>query len=179
MKRSKARVLVQIYNAISNSGVTWAKVQHIGWTKLRAIARALTPENADHWIEFASDHPKTEIIEQVRQELASAGVSNASGSTGSKTRAFKLHVDQIGTIDAAVEKMKLQSDTKSDALALEYICTEYLAGQTLEQKLPYLSASGLEEVITNLFGQYKEGVVKNILKSALAKFDGTLELASD
>jgi hypothetical protein len=42
MKRSKARALIQIYNAVADSGITWAQVKHIKWTKLRAIARVLS-----------------------------------------------------------------------------------------------------------------------------------------
>jgi hypothetical protein len=51
---SKARALIQIYNAVVNSRVTWAQVKHIKWTRLRAIARVLDKENADHWIGIAS-----------------------------------------------------------------------------------------------------------------------------
>ncbi len=41
IKRSKARAWIQIYDAIVKSGVTWAKVKHLGWTKLNAIAGVL------------------------------------------------------------------------------------------------------------------------------------------
>jgi hypothetical protein len=41
MKRSKARALIQIYDVIANCGITWVQIMHIGWTKLRAIARVL------------------------------------------------------------------------------------------------------------------------------------------
>ena len=38
ISRAKARALIQIYDAIVESGVKWAKVKHLSWTKLRAIA---------------------------------------------------------------------------------------------------------------------------------------------
>ena len=38
IKRSRARAWIQIYDAIVKSGVPWAKVKHLGWTKLNAIA---------------------------------------------------------------------------------------------------------------------------------------------
>ena len=38
IKRSRARAWIQIYDVIVKSGVTWAKVKHLGWTKLNAIA---------------------------------------------------------------------------------------------------------------------------------------------
>jgi hypothetical protein len=54
MKRSKARALIQIYNAIADSGTTWAEIKHVGWTKLRAVARVLNKEKAVYWIAVAS-----------------------------------------------------------------------------------------------------------------------------
>lgn len=176
MRRSKARVLVNIYDAISNSGVTWAKVEHIGWAKLRVIARVLKPKNADYWIGFASDHSKTEIIEHVRQELETSGVPDANGSTGWRNRTFRLHDDQIEIINVAIEKVKEKSPTLHDSVALEFICQEYLAGQTLEQKLPHLSPDAMADVLTSIFKRYEKEALKDILKSALANFGGMLEV---
>ena len=176
MRRSKARVLVQIYDAISNSGITWAKVEHIGWTKLRAVARVLKPGNADSWIEFASTHAKTEIIEHVRQELGTSCAPATSGSTGWRNKTFKLHDDQIEIVSVAIEKMKEKSETLHDSVALEFICQEYLAGQTLEQKLPHLSPDAMADVLTSIFKRYEKDALKDILKSALANFGGTLEV---
>ena len=34
LSRSKARALNQIYDSVVTSGVKWAKVKHLGWTKL-------------------------------------------------------------------------------------------------------------------------------------------------
>jgi hypothetical protein len=61
IKRSKARALIQIYNAIVKSGVTWTKANHLKWTKLNAIAGVLDGSNADYWIEIASNHSRAEI----------------------------------------------------------------------------------------------------------------------
>jgi hypothetical protein len=51
IKRSRARAWIQIYDAIVKSGVPWAKVKHLGWTKLNAITGVLNGEDADRWIE--------------------------------------------------------------------------------------------------------------------------------
>ena len=84
MKRSKARALIQIYDAIVESGVAWAHVQDIGWTKLRAIARVLDEESAHHWISLASNHSKKEIIELVKQHLTASGGAAESSSTATR-----------------------------------------------------------------------------------------------
>ena len=53
IKRSRARAWIKLYDDVVKSGVTWAKVKHLGWTTLSAIAAVLDGENADHWIETA------------------------------------------------------------------------------------------------------------------------------
>ena len=57
LSRSKARALIQIYDSVVASGVKWAKVKHLGWTKLNAIARLLKGANADdstRWLQFTA-----------------------------------------------------------------------------------------------------------------------------
>jgi hypothetical protein len=51
-----------------------------------------------------------------------------------------------------------------------------LAGQTLEQKLPHLSPEAMADVLTGIFKRYEKDALKDILKSALANFGGTLEV---
>jgi hypothetical protein len=131
MSRSKARALIQIYNAVVNSRVTWAQVKHIKWTRLRAIARVLDKENADHWIGIASKHSKRELNELVQEHLGTSGDAVAGGTTATHIKTFKLHDDQRKTIDAAIEKAKATSGTTVDSAALELICHDYASGQTL------------------------------------------------
>ena len=138
MKRSKARALIQIYDAIVNSEVKWAQVKHIKWTQLRAIARVLNKENVDHWIGIASKQSKREINELVRKHRMASGKAVAGGSTGTHIKTFKLHDAQEKTIDAAIEKAKATSDTSVDSAALELICLDYVGGQTLQERLAVL-----------------------------------------
>ena len=76
IKRSRARAWIQIYDAVVKSGVTWAKVKHLGWTKLNAIAGVLDGENADHWIGMASNHIRPEIKKLVQQHLVGSVASS-------------------------------------------------------------------------------------------------------
>ena len=154
MKRSKARALIQIYNAIVESGVAWAQVQDIGWTKLRAIARVLDEESAHHWIGVASNHSKKEIIELVKQHLSASGGAVAGSPTATRVRSFKLHEDQAETVNAAIEKMKKSSNTPDDSAALAAICLDYVGGPTLQQRLvglePDVVAKTFSDVLNNL-----------------------------
>ena len=157
MKRSKARALIQIYNAIVESGIAWAQVQDIGWTKLRAIAPVLDKESAHHWIGVASNHSKKKIIELVKQHLTASGGAVAGSSTATRVRSFKLHEDQAENVNAAIEKMKKSSTTTDDSAALAAICLDYVGGPTLQQRLvglePDVVAKTFSDVLNNFDGQ--------------------------
>ena len=150
MKRSTARALIQIYNAIVESGVAWAQVQDIGWTKLRAIARVLDKENAQHWISVASNHSRKEIIELVKQHLTASGGAAAGSSTATRVRSFKLHEGQAENVNAAIEKMKKLSNTTDDLAALAAICLDYVGGPTLQERFVGLEPDAVAKTFHNL-----------------------------
>ena len=179
MRRSKARVLVQIYDGIGNSGVTWAKVKHIGWTKLRAIAGVLKPDNADHWIGIASKHTKAEIIELVRQHLSPSGVPKASSSKATHSKTFKLHGDQIKTVNAAIEKRKTADNLTDDADALESICQDYLASPNLEQALLNLPPEALGDMLAKIFNKRKDDNLREVIETASNRFSEETAMADD
>jgi hypothetical protein len=130
MSRSTALALIQTYDAVVESGVAWAQVKPIGWTRLRPIARVLSKENADHWFGIALKHSKKKIIELVKEHLAASGGAVVGSSTATHVKTFKFHDDQVATVGAAIEKAKAKSGTSVDSIALEYICLDYMGGQT-------------------------------------------------
>ena len=154
IKRSKARALIQIYNAIVESGVVWSQVQDIGWTKLRAIARVLEKESAHHWIGVALNHSKKEIIELVNQHLTASGGAAESSSAATSVRSFKLREVQAKKVNAAIEKMKKLSHTTDNSAALAAICLDYVRDPPLEKRFVGLEplAVGLtfSSVLNNL-----------------------------
>lgn len=77
LKRAKARSLVKIYDDLVSSGIPWAKIEHLGWTKVRPITSLLKGEEADHWIEMATAHSKAELEELVKEYKAQATDSDA------------------------------------------------------------------------------------------------------
>jgi hypothetical protein len=58
IRRAKARALIQIYDAIIESGIKWVVAKHLEWTKLRAIAGVLHPENASHGSSWRRTTPR-------------------------------------------------------------------------------------------------------------------------
>jgi hypothetical protein len=131
---------------------TWAHVKAIGWTKLRLIARVRDKQNANHWIDFASKHNKPEIIKEVNLHLASTGKANATTSTATHLKSYKLHDDQDSTVDAAIKKAKQASGTQDDSVALENICLDYLGGHTFAHRTraigPTSAAKGIKDAFT-------------------------------
>jgi hypothetical protein len=165
MKRSKARALIQIYNAIVDSGITWGQVKHIEWTKLRAIARMLNKENADHWIGIASKHSKNKINELVKKHLVASGEAVAGGTTATHIKAYKLHEDEAKTVDAAIEKAKATSGTSVDSAALELICLDYLGGQTLQERLAVLGPEALAKTFADVLNAISKDAATAVIKS--------------
>ena len=104
LSRSKARALTQIYYSVVTSGVKWAKVKHLEWTKLNAIAGLLDASNADHWIEVASNHSRAKIKQLVQEHLAGLAGRKPKGSTATRVKTFKFRDDQIKTVQAAIDR---------------------------------------------------------------------------
>ena len=140
----KAMYLINIYDGLVESGVPWAKVSGLGWTKLKELADILTPENVDEWVEKANS--MTTLNLQAAVKAFKAGELNTDGTTdpdssGVSTITFKVHPDQKETIKEAVEKAMEEADTEFKGVALEAICLNYLSGgSTKKQKAPSLKA---------------------------------------
>src|SRR5271166_2655919 len=152
LRRSKARALVQIYDSVVTSGVKWAKVKHLGWTKLNAIAGLLDASNADHWIEVASNHNRAEIKQLVQEHLAGSAGRKPEGSTAARVKTFKFRDDQIKTVQAAIDRAKEIAGVEDDSAALAVICEAYADGRAtltpdslVETLADYLSGLDADE----------------------------------
>jgi hypothetical protein len=128
IKRSRARAWIQIYDAIVKSGVTWAKVKHLGWTKLNAIAAVLDGESVDHWIETASTQNRTEIKKLMQEHLAGSGAQKRDESSPEPVKPFKflLRDEQVKAVQAAIDRAKEIAGVPHDSAALEVICRGYM-----------------------------------------------------
>lgn len=133
----RAMYWVDIYQRLSSCGVQWHQVSKIGWTKLKEIAKVINADNVEDWVALAAQNNTINLIEMVKATLTKdtpkAIEDQASKTVMSKT--FKMHEDQKVTIEAAIEKAKEQSGTQVDTAALEFVCLDYLGGQSVAQKL--------------------------------------------
>lgn len=124
----KAKYLMEIYSELVTKQIPWEKVVHLGWTKLKDLAKVLTAENVDEWIAKAE---KVTVVE-LQAMLKAAAPADAEGSTKTKddvtTLKFKLKADQLETVNSALNKGKAEVGTEYDNVALEMICAGYLGG---------------------------------------------------
>lgn len=131
----KAMYLTSIYNALATSGVPWAKVKDLGWTKLKDLAPILTLENVDEWVERAKNMTALQLIEAIKQSKSGATTTTSTTSDANAaekvvTLTFKLKQDQKDLVKEAVDKMKEDSGTEYDSVAIERIAMQYLEGGT-------------------------------------------------
>lgn len=68
---SAAYDYMKIYRCLIELGVSWEKLQHIGWTKIRWFAKYLTNENVDAWIQEAEKKNVEQLKQLVKQESQS------------------------------------------------------------------------------------------------------------
>lgn len=156
----KAMYLIAIYNGLVVSGVSWAEVGHLGWTKLKELASILTQENVADLVAKAESLTTIQLIEHVKslKVASNTGAVSAAPDTVSATTTMtlKLHSDQKTTIREAIDKGKAQMNTDHDAVALEHICLDYLAGDGKVKTAGSLTAlmknKTAEEVLT-AFGE--------------------------
>lgn len=165
MAYRKSMYLIGIYNGLVESGVKWSQVSHLGWTKLKELASILTPDNVEHWVGLAENMTVLQLQEHIKAESAgaSAGGDAPEGTEKSvaeakktTTMTFKLHADQKETIRTALDKVKHETGTEFDSVALEQLCLDFLAGDSKLKKIPTLAemmANSSEEEVLTIFGE--------------------------
>ncbi|MCL4743808.1 MAG: hypothetical protein KJZ83_00185 [Burkholderiaceae bacterium] len=153
MHYRRAAYWVSIYNHLAESKVPWEKVKDLGWTKLKEIAEVLTIENVDEWVSLANSQTTLQLIETVKGHKAKdapKALEDQSAKTVT-TKTFKVHEDQKATIEAAIAKAKEQSGTSVDTAALEFVCLDFLGGQTMTQRLQKMGLEAALEALEKAF----------------------------
>lgn len=153
MAYRRAAYWVAIYNALSESGIPWAKVKDVGWTKLKEIAQVLTQENVDEWVQRALSMNTQNLIAAVKaaQNDGTPKALEDANAKATVSKTFKLHTDQVAALDAAIAKAKGQTDTTVDTVALQYICEDFVGSMSMEERIKKLGIEKLLKMIENVF----------------------------
>lgn len=140
LKYRKARYLIELYNGLLKSGVSWEVVAGIGWSKVITLLPVLTPENAEEWVEKAKQYNNDTLQATVKAALAGDGGVNPKDAdleqSKLKTLTFGVGPDQEELIKEAVEHAMQVGKTEHKGVALELICTEYLGNTTSQTSAP-------------------------------------------
>jgi hypothetical protein len=150
--RATARALVQTYDAIVNSGVKWAQVQHIGWTKLRCIAPVLTKDNAEHWIKIAAGGTRNQAVEAVKKHLASSSAAGLSAPKGTPyVWNFTVPEDRNWIVAKAFDTAKEEAGTTHDLAAFQHICRAYAVKANLAERLKKVGFKRAQAALAKAF----------------------------
>jgi hypothetical protein len=140
MRRAKARALIRNHEVVGNASISAAQFKEIGWTKLRALAPVLTHENAKQWSSLAATKTRAELEQLVKQSASSSEGAKPDSSTAAHTWIFKLYDDQNETVTVAIEKAKKTSGAECNSKALDYICIDFLGGNSLAEWMKKVGA---------------------------------------
>ncbi len=129
----KAMRAAGIYTKLRHLGVPWSAFGGIGWTKVGMLLDVVTKDNVEQWVAKAKE---------MNSGSLKAHVDAAKHKSPPVTiKIFKLHEDQKQLVDDALAKMKEESGTENDAVALEYIVQNYMGAgiqfQNWDQALTY------------------------------------------
>lgn len=141
----KAMYLIEIYTNLVEKQIPWAAVKHLGWTKLKELARILTPKNVKGWADKAEKMTVIQLQEAVRKATAKGGSDAKEGGTSTVTTlTFKVHEDQKKNIRKALDKGKKEGKTEYDTVALDYIASAYL-GNAISVNVKEIKPKGKKE----------------------------------
>jgi hypothetical protein len=121
---SAAYDYMNIYRCLIKSGVSWEKLEHIGWTKIRWFAKHLTQDNVDQWIQEAADKNVEQLKSFVKQEVDSvATVAVLPKINPAAMAEVSTQVDAFQD-DVTVGQVSTQVDTSAGDSAEEGACPE-------------------------------------------------------
>ena len=133
IRYSKAMRAAGIYRKLVQLGIPWAAFGGIGWTKVVMLLDVVTNDNVEQWVAKAKEMNNGSLkahIEAEKQKHAPV-----------TTKIFKLHEDQKQLVEDGLAKMKEETGTESDAVALEYIVQNYMGAgiqfQNWDQAVTY------------------------------------------
>lgn len=120
----KARYLVVIAGAVARAGVDWDRVVSIGWTKMRTIAKLLTPTNAEEWLDRAENSTQDQLLE-LTKNVGPGETLDVNDTPKIHNIQLRMNEDQASIILDATGHAKRVIDSDSMVDALEHICYDY------------------------------------------------------
>lgn len=146
----KAKYLIEIYENLVTKQIDWSKVSKLGWTKLKELAKILTPENTDEWVAKAANLTVLELLALLKGTSQTGATTSGATTDDTTTMKFKFKPDQVATVQGALAKAKGELNTEYDTVALENIASAYLGGAIQVQAAAEAGPVDLQVEFANL-----------------------------
>jgi hypothetical protein len=147
MHYRKALYLVDIWDKVKTLNLSRAKVEKLGWTKMKDIAQVVTAENAKEWMDKAEKMTTREVSEAVK--VSRSPDRTATGTVPHiTTMTLKMSEAETRVVMEAVEEAKKMTQSDNTVVALEMICQDWLEAKgvapertTLEDHVAWLQTA--------------------------------------
>jgi hypothetical protein len=130
-----------IYKKLLQLEIPWSAFDNIGWTKVLVLRDVVTKDNVKQWVAIAKKMNFPSLKAQVEAEKHKGKPGTEPGPKTITSKTFQLHEDQKEIVEAALNKIKEESGTAVDSVALEYMAQNHLGAgiqfQNWDQALTY------------------------------------------
>lgn len=133
----KAAYLVSIHQTlVMEHAIDPARLEPIGWAKLKEIARVIDADTKERWLKYAEEHTLNDVTNEVNAELTRRRAQDPGSTAESKeTFTARLTKSQKESVEKAIElgMEELGYESRGDALdaiALEFHSSQIDKGRT-------------------------------------------------
>lgn len=177
MDYRKAVYLIANFRTIKALGIPATALKGVTWSALRHVTPILTAENATLWLDAARSTTHASLINAVALEKAKQAGALPPPMPGDGTAAlpetvskvFNLYPGQKATIDAAIDKAKIEGNLDAQGAALELIAAAYTGAPpsdaTVAAVMPDLSDAGLAKMFSRIKAQEGDAGLVRLLNA--------------
>lgn len=156
----KAMFLISNAATIKELDISEKELSGVSWAALRHVTGIMTAENYKEWLDAARSKTHAALIQSVKEYKAQQAGALPPPETAEtnapklSTKTFQMYPDQKASVDAAIDKAKVEGNTDSTGAALDLIAASYTgkppASSSVASVLPDLSPEGLANAFSKL-----------------------------
>lgn len=172
MNYRKGLYLMKMYDHLVSNEIPWDRVSHLGWTKLKDLAKVLTLDNLDYWVPIAEKSTVLQLLEHIKASKNGGATDKTKTTSDVTTMTFKVHPDQKEIIRTALDDVKAKVNTEFDTVALQNLCTGYLSGSVAHD----VGESEPSKTLPELMAEHGWQEVLGHFEQLFPKIDVTLKI---
>ena len=129
MKKRSAEYYIRMYTDLTEAGVTAKDIKGIGWTKLRALTGAITPQNKKDLLKSARTMSRDDLQDHVKNVKVGKASPSADTPAMAKFPAFKMFQDRADAFQAGINAAMSTYNVDNMADALFMVMTDWQQSQ--------------------------------------------------